>query len=238
MPSSIAYYRPICQDSTCTVDGSTFGAATGAFAFSNTLYMPSGNNRALIISLGSENLGDSDTTVSAATYNGVALTLLDTKSVTTTGFWASVRQYIIKDADLPAATGTYNVAFSISTAIASSFQLQSSITQLHNVSQDATVLNYNKISGGGDTTSLTINATPISRGSWVLASSQCGQSGAFSVPFPQVMTYRVEWAVTTTHVGSIYKYSTDSTTLAINQTYTGGSFNRQVMTAAVLSPSL
>jgi hypothetical protein len=239
MPSSINYYRPICQDSTTTVDASTFGTTAGTFEFPNTLCMPAGNNRALIISLGSENQG-TDTTVSAATYNGVALTQLDMTSVTSSGFFAQVRQYIIKDADLPAAAGTYNVSFSISTTTSTVnlFQLQSSITQLHNISQDATILNYNKASGALDTTTMTIYATPDRRGSWVLASSQCGQSGSYGVPFPQVLTYRQEWAVTTTHAGSIYKYATDTTTLGITQTYTGGSFNRQCMTAAVLAPSL
>lgn len=88
------------------------GYPPNGISVSHSLGYGSGNNRLLVVAVVS--LGPSPHTVTSATYNGVAMTLIHQEnSPTYFGRMVSVEYYGLLDASLPASSGSYTASLTV-----------------------------------------------------------------------------------------------------------------------------
>jgi len=205
----------ITLDAVSSKDGNT-----GTLSWSHDLGSGSGNDRVVVVSVGTEG-GDAFT---GATFDDVAMTLAS-GSTQEQGNNITAIFYML-DADLPTEAGTYTVAVTMQ----SGSNIGAGAFSLENVRQDQPEVVTGTTVGGG--TYISQSITTLTNGCWIIDVAGSGNSTSFVPDSPQVLRY---WYTpgTSTVAGSTRIVPTAG--MVVNG-WTSGSDRRMCLSMAAFAP--
>jgi prepilin-type N-terminal cleavage/methylation domain-containing protein len=156
----------------CTITYDSVSSATpcgscSSRTFSHTI--GGGTNRLLVVGVSIEN-DPTGPAVSSITYNGQALTKIDSVEVSSSGTMGRSELWYLLEADLP-GSGAYNVVVTLSQA---TNELAAGTISLTDVAQQAPEASNTSSNVGLDT--ISSNITTLTDGAWLVDVVHCGES--------------------------------------------------------------
>ncbi|RKY05295.1 MAG: hypothetical protein DRP66_10695, partial [Planctomycetota bacterium] len=150
---------------------------TGTLSWSHDLGSDSGNNRVVVVTVGTENGG----AFTGATFDGAAMTLAPGSTQEKDNNITAI--FYMLDADLPLAAGTYDVEVTMQ----SSSNIGGGAFSLENVSQYPPEAVTGTTVGGG--TYISKDITTLTDGAWIIDVAGSGDSTSLNPDSPQVLRY-------------------------------------------------
>ncbi|MFW6155499.1 MAG: PKD domain-containing protein, partial [Planctomycetota bacterium] len=213
-------------------DAATCAADTSTASLSWTHTIGAGDDRLLVVGVENEDEVAADMVVSAVTYDGIAMTLVDGSQATVgSSTMNNTALYYLLDADLPAA-GAYTVE--VTYAGVNTRHCAGAISLANVAQQAAEAVATN---ADGSASSISTSITTLTDGAWVIDAVQSGHPSPVSVDAPYMLErYMTSGSGGQTGAGATQRVPTaGQATMAWD--YEGADYARMAHSVAAFAPA-